>query len=217
MHEATGKGRRAAAMAAVLAMGLTGGLSGCLMAEKEAPTAQAAPDDVSHLRQPGCYTVDLFKEVPIQEPDGLPAEYAAYLGEWGNGVWNGKWCHDLLIHTVHEDGRVEMLDMHAPSEEFRQPATIFKRTGQIGEDGALRFAHGIVSRRYEIRGGLLHGQAEGGAFGQAEIVLSRKGVVPLPTPRPVMLAKAPAEPAAAPAPAEEETGGGFFSGLFSSD
>ncbi|MGF1445782.1 MAG: hypothetical protein ACFBRM_06220 [Pikeienuella sp.] len=169
-------------------------LSGCLLAERPEPKPEAAPD-FSHLREPGCYTVDLFREVPIQPADGLPQEFARYLGAWGNGVWNGSWCHDLLIHTVHADGRVELLDMHAPSEEFRKPASVFKRTGQIREDGALHFTHGIVARRYEIREGLMFGRAEGGAFGEADIVLSRKGVVPLPVPRPVQIARGPvAEP-----------------------
>lgn len=150
------------------------------------------PDDFASLREPGCYTVDLFREVPINPPtEGTPPEFAAYLGEWGNGVWNGEWCHDLLIHTVHADGRVEMLDMHAPTDVFRQPATIFKRTGQIREDGSLHFAHGVTARRYEIIDGLMHGRREG-SLGDLRIVLSRKGVVPLPTPRPVQLARASA-------------------------
>jgi hypothetical protein len=163
-------------------------LSAC--AERTA-TRGGPAEDVSSLQEPGCYTVDLFREVPIQEPrQQVPDEFEAFLGEWGNGVWNGKWCHDLLIHTVHADGTAEMLDMHAPSEEFRQPASIFKRRGQISKDGTLHFAHGIVKRRYQLRDGRLYGKAEGGAFGSAEIVLTRKGDVPIPTPRPIQLAQA---------------------------
>ncbi len=189
-------------------------LTGCLGTAEPEIVEDTGPD-FEHLREPGCYTVDLFTEVPIQEPEDLPAEFAKYLGEWGNGVWNGSWCHDLLIHTVSADGVVELLDMHAPSEDFRQPATIFKRQGQIREDGALHFAHGIVTRRYEIRDGLMFGLAEGGAYGSAEIVLSKKGVVPLPTPRPVMIAKAGPEEPEAPAEREEPAAeGGFFSSLF---
>jgi hypothetical protein len=165
-------------------------LAACAQQTAERP---APVQDVSHLQEPGCYTVDLFDEVPIRKPGPeVPAAHAAFLGEWGNGVWNGKWCHDLLIHTVRADGMVEMLDMHAPTESFGgQPASIFKRRGRITEDGVLRFAHGIVTRRYELRDGKLHGQAEGGDFGRAEIVLTKKGVVPLPTPRPVRIAQAP--------------------------
>ena len=151
------------------------------------------PADVS-LTEPGCYTVDLFKPVPINDPaPGVPPEYAAFLGEWGNGVWNGSWCHDMLIHTVHADGRAELLDMHAPTEVYGAPASIFKRIGQIGEDGTLRFSHDVTTRSYRIVDGRLHGLRDGG-FGRLEIVMTRKGVVPEPRPRPVRLARAGVTP-----------------------
>lgn len=166
-----------------------------LLAAACAPTPKKTvdkPEGFASLRSPGCYTVDLFREVKINEPGrDVPAEYAAFLGEWGNGVWNGTWCHDLLIHTVDATGRVEMLDMHAPTELYRQPATIFKRVGQIREDGALHFAHGVTVRQYKVIDGLMHGQREG-PLGSLRIVMSRNGVVPLPPPRPVRLAQASA-------------------------
>ncbi|WP_285670052.1 hypothetical protein [Paralimibaculum aggregatum] len=157
---------------------------GCNLMQEEAPPLAATPDTIS-LREPGCYTVDLFREVKINRTKGLPKKYAAFLGEWGNGVWNGKWCHDLLIHTVTADGTVELLDMHAPSEHYRQPASIFKRKGQIRDDGVLYFAHGLTTRQYKIgKDGFLYGYAEGQPWGDARIVMSRKGVVPLPRARP---------------------------------
>ncbi|MEM9146704.1 MAG: hypothetical protein AAGC57_10930 [Pseudomonadota bacterium] len=170
-----------------IGMGLALCMAACApMSEKKAEV----PPGFDHLRQPGCYTVDLFKEVPINQPaPEVPAEHAAFLGEWGNGVWNGKWCHDLLIHTIHADGRVELLDMHAPTNVYGQPATIFKRIGQIREDGALHFAHGVTTRSYRIIDGLMHGTRDG-SLGTLEIVLSKKGVVPLPIPRPIQLAQA---------------------------
>ncbi len=154
-----------------------------------------APETLpTNLTQPGCYTVDLFREVPINEPAaGVPPEHAAFLGEWGNGVWGGTWCHDLLIHTVHADGRAEMLDMHAPTEIYNAPASVFKRIGQIGEDGALRFSHDVTSRTYRIVDGKLRGLRDGG-FGPLEIVMTRKGVVPEPRPRPVRVARAAVTP-----------------------
>ena len=179
---------RSIAMLAALA------LAGCMSA-REAPPDPATTSDagLGPNHRPGCYTVDLFQEVPVNTPaPGVPAEHAAFLGRWGNGVWNGSWCHDLLVHTVHADGRVELLDMHAPSEKYAAPASIFKRTGRIGEDGTLRFSHGLTTRRYAIRDSALYGVREDGAHGRLEIVMTRKGVVPLPRPRPIRVARAPA-------------------------
>lgn len=178
---------RLIALAALVALG------GCALFEEKAAVAPVAEAEqgLGPNHRPGCYTVDLFKPVPVNPPaPGVPAEYSAFLGKWGNGVWNGSWCHDLLIHTVHADGTVELLDMHAPSEAYAAPASIFKRRGQIRKDGVLYFAHGVTTRRYAIENGVLKGVRDDGAFGRLEIVMTRKGVVPLPRPRPVRVARA---------------------------
>lgn len=170
---------------AMLVVGLA--LAAC--AEKKAEVA-AVPEDRS-LIVPGCYTVDLFETVNIKKPEpNVPAEYARYLGEWGNGAWNGDWCHDLLIYGVHADGRVELVDMHAPSDTYKAAATAFKRTARIQEDGSIRFRHGIYQRRYEIVDGRLYGTLDSPVYGTLNIILSRKGVVPLPPVRPIRVASA---------------------------
>lgn len=195
-------GRQGVLLRGLAAGALALSLSGCLGAGSgSAPEAKpaAVTDPYAHLRAPGCYTVDLYKEVKVAKASRVPAEIAPFLGEWGNGAWNGKWCHELLIHSVAEDGSVELLDMHGPNARLRQDATIFKRRAEIQPDGSLIFRHGLVVRRYELRDGQLLGTANGQPFGNLEVVLTKKGVVPLPRPRPVMIAKAGPDSAAAAA------------------
>lgn len=130
---------------------------------------------VAEKVHPDCYTVDLFDSFPIQEPaPDVPAEYSKFLGDWAYGAWEDQWCHDLRITKVHRDGRVEMIDMHAPYEPYGQPATAFKRTGRIGEDGKLRFASGVERRTYQVVGGRLVGERSG-LYGDLHAVLVPRG------------------------------------------
>ena len=160
--------------------------AGCAGPERKA--AAPAPD-TTHLQRVNCYTVDLFDEPEFKAPETLSAEKRRYIGHWRGGTWNGKWCHDLIVTGIETNGRVHVLDMHGPSTAFNEPATIFRRTGRIHEDGSLRFAHGTVTRRYILREGKLHGHREGDGHGALEAVLSRAGAVPMPRPRPVRIAR----------------------------
>ena len=144
-------------------------VSACASQPKVA--AYKVPDTV----RTDCYTVDLFDNFPIEEPaPDVPAEYSKFLGDWAYGAWDNKWCHDLRITKVHRDGRVEMIDMHAPYAPFAQPATAFKRVGRIGEDGKLRFAHGVERRTYEVVGDKLVG-TRSGLYGDLHAVLAQRG------------------------------------------
>jgi hypothetical protein len=153
------------------------------------PPAPVA-DNRESLHRPGCYSVDLFDPAPIvPAKPGVPPEHARYLGRWGNGVWNGSWCHDLVIMRVEPNGEVELLDMHAPSTEFDAPATAFRRKARIHDDGSLRFVHGTTVRRYEFVNDRLLATREDTVRGRLQAVMSRKGVVRVPVPRPTRLAQ----------------------------
>ena len=159
--------RHAAAMAAILA------LQGCA---EEAPPPAPAPD-LSHLQETGCYTVDLFDEPEIAPaPAQIAPDRAAWLGHWGGGVWNGTWCHEMVVTRIDPTGLATLLDMHAPSEQYGQPATVFRRKARFFEDGSLRFVHGTVVRRYVMRDGRLVGTRQGDGFGRMEVVLTRPEV-----------------------------------------
>jgi len=159
--------RLAAALAAVTI------LQGCA---GEDPAPAPAPD-LSHLQETGCYTVDLFDEPVIAPaPATLAPERAAWLGHWGGGVWNGQWCHEMVITRIDANGVAPLLDMHAPSDVYDQPATVFRRKARFFEDGSLRFVHGTVVRRYVMRDGQLIGTREGDGFGRMQVVLTRSEV-----------------------------------------
>ena len=129
-----------------------------------ASTTRASPADAKNvavrvgsvdgpLHRDDCYTVKLFDRHRIVSPgDNVPDEYAAFLGRWTNGAWKGEWCHDLLITEVTADGRVRLVEMHAPHFDWNQPATAFKRTGRINEAGELRFAYGVEDVTYRLAG-----------------------------------------------------------------
>jgi len=187
----------AAALSTAL-MGCEGGGFGKSLFGSDAKVAAAAepaveqplpPSEYAHLNDAKCYTVELYDEVKIEKPAAnVPPAYSQFLGAWENGAWNGDWCHDLLIFRVEANGKVHLLDMHEPSEEFGLAPSVFKRVGRIHEDGSIRFAYGTETRRYWLRRGVLFGKRSG-SYGAMEIALTNPQFVPLPVPRPVRAAK----------------------------
>jgi len=172
--------------ALMLATGLL--LLGC--AEKPKEVVQKEPEITT---RPDCYTVVLFDKHPIVPPvEGVPAEYARFLGQWKQGAWNGEWCHDLLITEVMKDGQVRMVDMHAPYEPWGQPASAFQRIGRIDKDGNLNVRYGTESVRYRVEKGQLVAHRSG-VHGDLVAVLQQEGYTPLPPMRPAnALASTPA-------------------------
>lgn len=159
-------------------------LAGCLGTEQKAkvePTPE--PKQVAYTKD--CYTVDLFDEIEVEKPpEGAPPRYTRFLGKWGGGAWKDIWCHDLLVSRVYPDGQVELVDMHAPYEPWNQPATAFQRVGWIDGEGRLHFNHGEQSAVYEIRDGKLVGTRSFEGLGTLRVKLHRRGVPPMPVPKP---------------------------------
>jgi len=156
----------------------------------------APPPEPEKVVNSDCYTVDLFTRAKVQKPaPDVPEANRQFLGSWGGGAWNDVWCHDLLVTEVHADGRVEVVDMHAPHAPWHAPATAFQRTARIDNGGNLRFAYGIERHSYRIENGKLVG-TRSGLYGDLRIELVRRGVPPIPTPNPIRLAQlaAAAEP-----------------------
>lgn len=144
--------------------------------------------DYTQFIDSSCYTVDLFDRFEVQPASAkVPEQYRGYLGDWGNGAWNGNWCHDLMVLSVSPTGVVDLLSMHAPKEALGHPATVFRRKGVIDQNGELRFAYGKETHIYRLDGKLLVGK-RAGAFGEWEIAMTRKDFVPLPPIRPERLA-----------------------------
>jgi hypothetical protein len=148
----------------------------CLLAAC-APSKPKAPavDPFAVTRDDSCYTVDLFTKVAIRAPsDKVPSDWRGYSGRWGGGKWAGVWCHDLYVVDIAPDGKVTVIETHAPLEAWGKPATAFRRTARIGQDGRLRLAYGDVAVEYWLENGLLKGLRDEGA-GLQHIAMTRRG------------------------------------------
>ena len=144
------------------------------VADPAATRTIAVPAPPEDLGDDACYSVDLFDRVEIDPPPpGTPPGHARFLGFWGDGAWNGEWCHEMVVTRVTPEGRVDLIDMQAPSEKYDARATAFRRTGRIDEAGVLTLAHGPVERRYVLRDGTLHALREG-PRGRLAAVLERE-------------------------------------------
>lgn len=135
----------------LLALGLV--LAGC--APKRVATGPT-PYDVT--ADPGCYTVDLFTPSTVTTPTSdVPSEWHGYLGKWGGGAWEGKWCHDLYVLSISPDGKVDVISAHAPFPEWGREATAFRRQGFIGKDGRMTVRFKDVVVEYRLKNGSLLG------------------------------------------------------------
>lgn len=106
----------------------------------------------------GCYTVDLFTPSNVTTPTSdVPAEWHGYLGKWGGGAWEGKWCHDLYVLSINPDGKVDVISAHAPFPEWGREATAFRRQGLIGKDGRMTLRFKDVVIEYRLQNGSLLG------------------------------------------------------------
>ena len=173
-------------------------VSGCSLFQKSKVTPPVQP--VQEVVADDCYTVDLFTKITVEQPeDGVPVANQQFLGEWGGGAWNDVWCHGLLVTKIYADGRVELVDMHAPYAPWNQPATAFRRVGRVDEDGNLRFAYGTVRRSYRIENGKLIG-TNNGQFGNLHVELARFETQPNPVQLSQASSKNPVQRSKLPTP-----------------
>ncbi len=174
-------------------------LAGCA---KDEPVEVVEAPPPPELTRADCYTVVLFDDPPVLEPaETVPAEHRQYLGSWTRGAWDGKWCTELFVTDIGPDGLVELYEMHAPYPDWGQPASAFKRTARIDDEGALRFRYGTESLRYQLVDGTLHAE-RAGRFGKLQAVL----VTP-DAEIPAAATTVAEEDAAAPQSAEQTAGG----------
>jgi hypothetical protein len=97
------------------------------------------PNALVYPKTGSCQSVVLFSQRPIQQPDlAVPKKWRQFLGQWGNGSWDGVVCHDLRVVDVRTDGTAEVVSMHAPYEPWGQYATAYTRNARfISEDKLL--------------------------------------------------------------------------------
>lgn len=173
-------------------------LAGCMGSVKQAkvdPKPPPPPHKAVYTKD--CYTVDLYTKIKVEKPPAnVPERYKRFLGKWGGGAWNDVWCHDLLINRVYADGKVDLVDMHAPYAPWNEPPTAFRRTGWIDKEGKLHFVYGKQSATYQIVDGKMLGTRTFTGIGTLHIVLYRRGVPPVPIPRPARPFRVASEPKA---------------------
>ena len=159
-------------------------VSGCLQRQVQ---VAPRPEPEAKIVNSDCYTVDLFTNAKIDKPAAdVPEANRQFLGRWGGGAWGDFWCHDLVVTKVHADGRVELVEMLAPYAPWNYPATAFQRTARIDGEGNLRIAYGDERLSYRIENGKLVG-TRSGLYGNLRVELARRGVPPIPTPKPIRL------------------------------
>lgn len=142
-------------------------LAGC--APKQKPRGPT-PFDLTVVED--CYTVDLFTTVEVEEPGEVPDDWKGYSGRWGGAAWDGKWCHDLFVLSIASNGEVEVMELHAPYEQWGKQATAFRRKGFITDDGRLHLRYSGVDIEYWLENGRLHGLRREGE-GELRIALTR--------------------------------------------
>lgn len=129
-------------------------LAGC--APKRVATVGPTPYDLTV--DAGCYTVDLFTPSAVTTPTSdVPTEWHGYLGKWGGGAWEGKWCHDLYVLSISAEGQVDVISAHAPFPEWGLEATAFRRQGFIDEDGRMTVRYKDIVVEYRLEKGNLLG------------------------------------------------------------
>ena len=149
-------------------------MAACVVLAACAPPTKRGPTPYDRTVKSDCYTVDLFTPATIQQPAAdVPTAWRAFAGKWGGGAWEGKWCHDLYVLSIGADGKVDLIETHAPFPEWGREATAFRRQGFMTDDGTLRLIYKNVAIEYRIEGGKLLGvRKEGG--GEMRIKLSQQ-------------------------------------------
>lgn len=142
-----------------------------LIAACAPPQKRAGPTPYDKTVKADCYTVDLFTVANVETPAGVPSEWQGYSGKWGGGAWEGKWCHDLHVLKIDPDGSVEVMELHAPYEDWGKQATAFRRKGRITDEGRLRLIYSGVAVEYWLNNGRLYGVREEGG-GKMRIALT---------------------------------------------
>lgn len=105
-------------------------------------------------------TTPLPADVTVASPsEAVPANYAKFSGTWGDGKWNDKLCHLLVVTEVNADGSVTAIYSHGsyPDWGIDTPAW-YEADGTI-KDGKLvldQFPNGAQAI-YEHDGDTLRG------------------------------------------------------------
>ena len=128
------------------------GVSACgLLSKKEKAVSVRYPDSLE------CRTVKLFDQ-NMEEPDAdLPEEWRVFAGHWGNGAWDGKLCHEIVVEAIYADGTARVVDLQGDYAPWNSWPTAFRRQGRFVEDGSLVVTVEGADRVYRVENGVVYG------------------------------------------------------------
>lgn len=122
-----------------------------------------------------CRTVKLFDQNMEPPSSEIPAEWRVFAGHWGNGAWDGKLCHEIVVEAIYPNGTARVVELQGDYAPWNRWPTAFRRTGVFTEDGALVLPIGADdSMTYRHDGGVIYGVWEQGPGYQVGVTLTPK-------------------------------------------
>jgi hypothetical protein len=111
----------------------------------------------------------------VVKPSTDGAGRASFLGFWGDGKWDGKLCHTLVVESLSDDGAATVVYSHGTYSGWNIRAPGFYRVKGRFEGDTLHLNFPTIGARaeYKLVEGSLHGKYFSGPAPVA-IVMTRK-------------------------------------------
>ena len=137
-------------------LGVTFTATALVLALTACQTTEDQRQQVAHAS--GC-TTPLPQNLEITQPGAdVPADLAGFVGKWGNGKWDGKLCHTLVVLGVNQGGNASAIYSWGTYAGWDVTQGNSRRVGTI-ENGKLtleRFGNGAEAA-YWFEGDALRG------------------------------------------------------------
>ncbi|MEL6316667.1 MAG: hypothetical protein AAFR16_03395 [Pseudomonadota bacterium] len=138
--------------------------AGVRVAAEEGAGSASGPDYVDGVHRArfpkriGCDTVQLMDSRMRRPSKSAPAEWRAYHGHWGDGAWDGKLCHGLVVEEVRADGTATVVETQGWYRRWNRWPRAVRRPAKFLDDGRLEVDLGDSGvLRYRLEQGVLYG------------------------------------------------------------
>ena len=83
-------------------------------------------------------TTPLPEDSGVAAPsEGVPSAYAKFLGTWGDGKWDDRLCHVLVVTEINADGSVTAIYSHGSYPDWGIDAPAWHEADGTIKDGRL--------------------------------------------------------------------------------